>query len=64
MSSWIITVEEDPETGELVIPFPDDLLAEAGWSTGDTLEWTVTDDDGNGNWVSTLKLKKKDGTDE
>lgn len=64
MSSWVITVEEDPDTGELVIPFPDDLLAEAGWSPGDTLEWTVTEDDGNGNWVSTLTLKQKADNDE
>lgn len=64
MSSWIITVEEDPETGDLVLPFPDDLLKEAGWKPGDTLEWNVVENDGNGNWASTLKLKKKDGTDE
>lgn len=64
MRSWIITVEEDPETGDLVLPFPDDLLKEAGWKPGDTLEWNVVENDGNGNWASTLKLKKKDGTDE
>ena len=37
--SWTITLEEDPESGDLVLPFPPDLLAEAGWKEGDTLIW-------------------------
>jgi hypothetical protein len=50
---WTITVEEDPETGELVLPFSDEMLVEVAWSIGDTLEWT---DNGNGSWT----LKKKE----
>ena len=45
--TWTITLEEDPETGELILPFPPDLLAEAGWKEGDTLEWI---DRGDGSW--------------
>jgi hypothetical protein len=37
--SWVVTIEEDPETGELLLPFPDEVLAEAGWKEGDTLYW-------------------------
>ena len=37
--SWTITLEEDPESGDLVLPFPPDLLDEAGWKEGDTLIW-------------------------
>ena len=44
---WTITLEEDPETGDLILPFPPDLLAEAGWAEGDTLKWT---DRGDGSW--------------
>jgi hypothetical protein len=40
-STWIITLEEDPETGDLIMPLPDDLLKEAGWEVGDELTWDV-----------------------
>ena len=53
--TWTITLEEDPETGELILPFPPDLLEEAGWVEGDTLEWT---DRGDGSW-SLEKQKDK-----
>lgn len=52
MSKWTITVEEDPETGDLVIPFSDEMLAEVGWKSGDTLIWT---DNTNGSWTLTKK---------
>jgi bifunctional DNA-binding transcriptional regulator/antitoxin component of YhaV-PrlF toxin-antitoxin module len=38
---YILTVEEDPETGDLVLPFTDEILAKCGWQIGDTLTWTV-----------------------
>ena len=38
-SRWIVTLEEDPETGELILPFPPDMLAQVGWDFGDTLVW-------------------------
>jgi len=38
--SWTITVEEaDDGTGDLVLPFPQDLLEQAGWKEGDSLNW-------------------------
>jgi hypothetical protein len=46
-TSWTITVEEDPDTGDLILPLPADLLEMQGWKEGDTLEWT---DEGNGAW--------------
>ena len=36
---YTVKVEEDPETGELVLPFPDELLEQMGWKEGDTLIW-------------------------
>ena len=49
-SSWTITVEEDPETGELLLPLPADFLIMKGWVEGDTLEWT---DNNDGSWSLT-----------
>lgn len=38
-NSWIATLQEDPDTGELVLPIPDDVLETSGFEVGDTLEW-------------------------
>jgi hypothetical protein len=43
---WTVTVEEDPETGDLILPLPPELLKQQGWVEGDTLEW-VRNSDGN-----------------
>lgn len=39
--TWIITLEEDPETGDLIMPLPKELLEDNGWEIGDTLHWSV-----------------------
>ncbi len=44
---WELTVEEDPETGDSILTFPEDLLEQSGWKEGDELIWT---DLGNGTW--------------
>jgi hypothetical protein len=49
-TKWTITLEEDPETGELILPFPEDFLDQVGWKEGDTLLW---EDAGNGSWTLT-----------
>jgi hypothetical protein len=49
---WTLTIEEDPETGDGILTFPEDLLEQAGWKEGDVLEWI---DLNNGSW----QLKKK-----
>jgi len=53
MSKWTITIEEDPETGELLLPFSDELLEQVGWKIGDTIEWI---DNKDGTWT----MRKKD----
>ena len=50
---WIVTVEEDPETGELILPLPEDMLKLQEWVEGDTLEWV---DNNDGSW-SLQKVK-------
>ena len=38
---WVIEVEDDPETHELMLTFPPDALAQVGWDFGDELEWKI-----------------------
>ena len=57
MKNWTVSVEEDPETGDLILPLPPDLLEEAGWKEGDSLNWI---DQKDGSW----QLKKVDTTSE
>lgn len=45
--SWTITVEEDPDTKDLILPLPQDMLEMQGWKEGDILEWQ---DNGDGSW--------------
>ena len=42
MSKYTVRVEQDPNTGDLILPIPDELLAEVGWGEGDELEWEET----------------------
>jgi hypothetical protein len=34
-----VKLEEDPESGDLIMPFPEGMLEELGWKEGDTLDW-------------------------
>jgi hypothetical protein len=46
--SWTVILEEaDDGSGDLIMPFPDDFLKEAGWVEGDILEWI---DNENGSY--------------
>ncbi len=51
---WIVTLEKDPETGDLILPLSDDILEQAGWKTGDTIEWI---DNKNGTWTMRKKVE-------
>ncbi len=41
---WFADVDEDPETGELYMTVPMELIRELGWEIGDKLSWDVTND--------------------
>jgi hypothetical protein len=43
---WTVKVEQDPDTGELVLPLPADLLSQMGWIEGTDLFWEETDGKG------------------
>jgi len=40
----IVKLQEDPETGDLILPFPEGMLEEMGWREGDTLDFESKDD--------------------
>ena len=52
MTRWTVTLEEDSDTGDLIMPIPQEVLDLQGWVEGDTLEWL---DRGDGSW----QLQKK-----
>lgn len=55
MNSWTLTIEEDPENGDLILPFTDEILEAVGWKIGDVIVWKNNND---GSWT----MRKKDGT--
>ena len=50
--SWVVTIEEDVKTGELLIQLPDELVDRKGWTPGDTIRWSANED---GSWTLTKK---------
>ena len=46
--TWTISLEKDPETGDLILPLNDDILEGTGWKTGDNIEWI---DNKDGRWT-------------
>ena len=57
MKSYTVILEEDPETGDLILPFPEDMLKEVGWKEGDTLDWEDNKD-------GTFSITKKEVTEK
>ena len=57
--SWTVKVEQDLDTGDLVLPFTPDMLAQVGWDFGDTLIWEEL---GDGGWSLKRKDDGADGT--
>lgn len=53
--SWTVTLEEDSSTGELILPFTDEMLEGFGWQEGDVLEWVDRKD---GSWNLVKKEEK------
>jgi hypothetical protein len=53
-TSWIVTLEEDTESGELVLPLSDEMLEGSGWVEGDVIEWI---DNKDGTWSLVKKVK-------
>lgn len=48
MKTFTVVLELDPETLDLILPIPEEILQETGWGLGDTLEWI---DNKDGTWT-------------
>lgn len=46
--TWTIKLEEDKDTGDLILPLSDEIMKEAGWKIGDKLRWIDMKD---GSWM-------------
>jgi hypothetical protein len=55
---WSVIVEEDPKTGDLILPLPGDMLQLLHWVEGDTLEWF---DNKDGSWSLEKVTKNEKG---
>ena len=44
MKSYTAILEEDPETGDLIIPFSEEFCKEHDWQPGDELDMVAMDD--------------------
>ena len=54
----IVQLEQDPNTGELILPIPTDLLSQMGWIEGTELFW-IDNEDG----TYSLKEKKNESSE-
>lgn len=41
--SYEVITQEDPETGDMFIPIPQQLLDELGWREGDNIDFSIDD---------------------
>lgn len=57
----IVTIEEDPTTGDLYLPIDDSVMDEMGWCVGDTIVWSENPD---GSWSITKKEDRLDPVSE
>ena len=42
--TWTAVLEEDEETGDLILPLPDELIEQLGWKEGDDLVWAIDEE--------------------
>ena len=50
-----VYLEEDPITGDLILPLPEGMCDELGWEIGDKLKWKTNE---NGSFTLTKKEKQ------
>ena len=59
---YTMTVEEDPETGELILPLSDEFLKDNDWQEGDMISWDLTEDYKGAILTNTTAQERKDKT--
>jgi hypothetical protein len=47
-----VITQEDPNTGDILLPLPNELLERMGWQEGDTLDWQM---DEQNRWIISKK---------
>jgi hypothetical protein len=55
-NSWTVTLQEDPDTGDLILPLPEEVMESSGFEIGDTLNWK---DNKDGSISVTKKKSEK-----
>ena len=55
--TWTTEIIEDPDTKELLITFPEDMLKVMEWEEGTVVCWSITTD-------NKILIKKSDGDSE
>jgi len=55
-NSWVATLQEDPETGDLILPLPEDVMKSQGFEIGDVLKWK---DNKDGSYSITKKISEE-----
>ena len=55
-NSWVATLQEDPETGDMILPLPEDVMESSGFSVGDVLKWK---DNKDGTFSITKKVSEE-----
>jgi antitoxin component of MazEF toxin-antitoxin module len=43
-----VIVQEDPNSDDLILPIPPQLLQQLGWKEGDDIDFSLTED---GKWI-------------
>ena len=55
-TSWVATLQKDSDTGDLILPLPDEVMESNGYKIGDVLNWKDNKD-------GSFSLSKKETTE-
>ena len=58
-NSWTVTTEEDSE-GNLVLPFPAEMIEQCKWQEGDTLDFDMVDGE---IFIKNISLIQREGAE-
>ena len=64
--TYIVEIELDQKTGEMILPFPKELIDAVGWNVGDQLIWeqtTFLEDDGEYEGFAIWRVSDEENDD-
>jgi len=56
-NKWEVMLEED-KNGDIILPFPEDMIKQFGWHEGDSIDWKIVD---NGAILTNITAKEREG---